>query len=152
MAQKFTCWGESAVGTNKTITNLFNPVATPLTRAYVADITISCSATPADQATKFRYARTTAVGTETTGFVPNNVDPAGTAGEYDSGYGHSGEPTYTANKELLVIAVNQRATFRWVAAPEYELVMAGTQNNGAGLYSLAGTGTAVHQATVLFAA
>lgn len=152
MAQKFTCWGEAAVGTNKTITNLFNPVATPLTRAYVYDITIGCSATPADQATKFKYNRSTAVGTEGTGFVPNNTDPAGTAGEYDSGYGHSVEPTYTANKELLVISINQRATYRWVAAPESELILAGTQNNGAGLFSVSATGTASHQATVLFQA
>lgn len=152
MAERFTCWGEAAVGTNKTITNLFNPVASPLTRARVYDITIGCSATPADQATKFRYARSTAVGTETTGFVPINLDAAGPAGEYDSGYGHSAEPSYTANKELLVISVNQRATFRWVAAPESELVLTATQNNGAGLYSVSATGTASHQATILFAA
>lgn len=152
MAERFTCWGEAAVGTDKTITNLFNPVASPLTRARVYDISIGCSATPADQATKFKYQRTTAVGTEGTGFVPNNLDSAGPAGEYDSGYGHSAEPTYTANKELLVPSINQRATFRWVAAPESELVLPATQNAGAGLKSASATGTASHQATVLFVA
>ena len=152
MAERFTTWGEAAVGTDKTITNLFNPVATPLTRAKVFDISVGCSATPADAATKFKYGRTTAVGTEGTGFTPNNIDAAGPAGEYDSGYGHSAEPTYTANKELLVFSVNQRATFRWVAAPESEMVLTATQNNGAGLKSASGTGTAVHQATVLFVA
>lgn len=152
MAERFSTWGESAVGTDKTVTNLFNPVASPLTRAYVYDITVGCSATPADQATKFKYQRTTAVGTEGTGFTPNNIDSAGPAGEYDSGYGHSAEPTYTANKELLVLSVNQRATMRWVAAPESELVLPATQNAGAGLKSAAGTGTAIHQATVLFSA
>ncbi len=147
---RFSCWGEAAVGTNKTILNLFNPVATPLTRGAVYDISVGCSASPADQATKFYFARTTALGTEGTGFVPNNLDPAGPAGEYDSGFGHSVEPTYTANKQLLVVGINQRATFRWVAAPESEIILAATQNNGGGLYSVAATGTAIHQATVMF--
>lgn len=150
MAERFTTWGETAVGTDKTITNLFNPVAAPLTRARVYDISVGCSASPADQATKFKYGRTTALGTEGTGFAPVNLDSTGPAGEYDSGYGHSAEPTYTASKELLVFGLNQRATFRWVSAPESELVLPATQNAGAGLKSSAGTGTAVHQASVLF--
>lgn len=150
MADTFTTWGEAAVGTSKTITNLFNPVATPLTRAKVCEISVGCAASPADQATKFAYQRTTAVGTEGTGFVPNNLDPAGPAGEYDSGYGHSAEPTYTSVKQLLLLGVNQRAWARWAAIPGGEIVLTATQNNGAGLYSVSATGTATHQATVMF--
>jgi hypothetical protein len=152
MAERFTTWGEAAVGTSKTVLNIFNPVATPLTRARVYDISIGCSASPADQATKFRFARTSAVGTEGTGLVPENVDPAGPAGEYDSGYGHSAEPTFVASSELLVVSINQRATFRWVAAPESEFILTATQNNGAALQSVSSTGTAIHQSTVLFSA
>ena len=151
MAERFTTWGEAAVGTAKTVLNLFASPATPTNRGRVYDITIGCSATPADAATKFKFARTTAVGTEGTGLVPENLDPGGPAGNYDSGYGHSAEPTYTASAELLVVSVNQRATFRFVAAPESEFILPATQNNGAGLQSVSGTGTAVHQATVLFA-
>lgn len=151
MPEIFSTQGEAAVGTNKTIINLFNSVASPTKRGAIFDILVGCAATPADQATKFFVQRSTAVGTEASGFVPANVDPGGPAvGEYDSGIAHSAEPTYTASKQLLAFSLNQRATFRWVAAPGSELKMTATQNNGAGLYSASGTGTAIHQGCILF--
>lgn len=148
--EKYHVFGSAAVGTNKTLWNLFHAAATPTCRGRISEIIVGCSATPADQATLFRVGRTTAVGTEGSGFTPLNVDPAGPAGEMDAGIAHSAEPTYTANKELLTIPVNQRATFRWVCAPGAELLMAATQNNGAGLYSSAATGTASHTSSVYF--
>jgi hypothetical protein len=149
--ERFSAQGSAAVGTNKTLINLFNQVASPTKRGGITDIIMGCAATPADQATKFYIGRTTALGTEASGYVPNNVDPGGpTTGEYDAGIAHTVEPTYTANKELLVFSMNQRATFRWVAAPNFELLMAATQNYGAGLKSASSTGTAVHDACILF--
>lgn len=139
-----------ASGTNKTLWNLFNPAATPTARGRIYDVVVGSDDTPADQAAQFRIGRTTAVGTEGSGFVPNNLDPAGPAGAYDAGVAHSAEPTYTANKELLRFSLNQRATFRWVAAPGSELVMAATQNNGAGLYTAVSTSTQAYESTVLF--
>lgn len=150
MGEKYVGHGTAAVGTNKTILNLFNGVATPTGRGRIYDILIGCGATPADQATIFYVGRTTAVGTEGSGFTPNNLDPSGPAGEYDFGVAHSVEPTYTANKELLRVELNQRATFRWVAAPGGELILPATQNAGAGLKSSSGTGTASHGATIYF--
>jgi hypothetical protein len=151
MAEKFSCFaGGVASGTNKTLINLFNPAAAPTSRGRITDILTGSDDTPADQACRFLLARTTGVGTEGAGYVPNNVDPAGPAGAYDSGNAHSVEPTYTANKELLCFSVNQRATFRWVASPGYEMILAATQNNGAGLKSSASTSTQAHEATILF--
>jgi hypothetical protein len=152
MAEKFStfCAGVAS-GTDKTLINLFNPAATPTNRGRIYDIMVGSVATPADQAAKFYVGRTTAVGTEGAGFVPNNLDPAGPAGAYDSGVGVFGaEPTYTANKQLLVFSLNQRATFRWVAAPGSELVMAATQNNGAGIKASSSTSTQAMEACVLF--
>ena len=140
-----------ASGTDKTIINLFNPTATPTNRGRICDVVVGSVATPADQAADFLLNRTTAVGTEGSGLVPNNLDPAGPAGAYDSGLGvFSVEPTYTAAKQLLAFQLNQRATFRWVAAPGYELIMAATQNNGAGLKTITSTSTQAHGATILF--
>ena len=150
MGERFSCHGSAAVGTDKTIINLFNPVATPTRRAKIAEILLGSVATPADQATRFYVGRTTAVGTEGSGFTPVNLDPGGPAGECDAGIAHSAEPTYTASKELLDFSMNQRATFRWVANPGFEFLLAATQNNGAGLKSKSGTGTAAHEATILF--
>ena len=140
-----------ASGTNKALINIFNPVATPLTRGRIYDTLIGSDDTAADMAAQFAVHRTTAVGTEAGGFVPNNLDPAGPASEYDSGLGaFTAQPTETANKQLLRFSLNQRATFRWVAAPGSELVMAATQNNGADLKTVASLATQAYEATILF--
>lgn len=152
MSERFaTRVASVASGTDKTLINLFNTAATPTRRGRIYDVLVGSVATPADQAADFYIGRTTAVGTEGSGLVPNNLDPGGPAGEYDSGLGvFTGEPTYTAAKQLLAFQVNQRATFRWVAAPGSELMMTATQNNGAGLKTASSTSTQAHGATILF--
>jgi hypothetical protein len=152
MAEKFSTFAAGiASGTDKTQINLFNPAATPTKRARIYDVLVGSVATPADQAAKFYMGRTTAVGTEGAGFTPNNLDPAGPAGELDSGVGvFSVEPTYTASKQLLAFSLNQRATFRWVAAPGSELVCAATQNNGIGLKTSSSTSTQAYENCILF--
>lgn len=152
MAEKYiTRVASVASGTDKTLINIFNAVATPTARGAITDVIVGSVATPADQAADFLLNRTTAVGTEGSGLVPNNVDPGGPAGEYDSGLGvFSVEPTATAAKQLLAFQLNQRATFRWVAAPGYELRMTATQNNGANLRTVTSTSTQAHGATIFF--
>ena len=139
-----------ASGTDKTALNLFNPVAAPTSRARIYDILMGCSITPADQTAKFHLGRTTALGTEGSGFLPNNIDPGGPAGECDFGVGHSVEPTYTASKQLLVMACHQRATMRWVTNPETGIRSAAVQNNGLGWRSKSSTSTQGYDTTIFF--
>jgi hypothetical protein len=151
MAEQFNSFAAGvASGTDKTLINLFNPAATPTSRGKIYKLVVGSVATPADQAAKFYLGRSTAVGTEGAGFTPNNLDPAGPAGAYDAGVGvFTVEPTYTANKQLLVFALNQRATFTWSALFDGdELVMAATQNNGAGLKTSSSTSTQAHEACI----
>ncbi len=152
MPEKFSTHADGvASGADKTILNLFNPAATPTSRGAIYEINIGCSASPGDQAAKFYLGRTTGVGTEGAGFTPVNLDPGGPAGAYDSGVGvYSVEPTYTANKELLVFPLNQRATYRWVSLPGSEFLLAATQNNGAGIKSKTSTSTQAYDVCVLF--
>lgn len=151
MAEKYaTRVAGVASGTLKTLINLFHAAATPTNRGRILDVIVGSVATPADQAADFLINRSTAVGTEGSGLVPNNLDPGGPAGDIDSGLAHSAEPTYTAAKQLLAFQLNQRATFRWVAAPGCELIMTATQNNGAGIYTVTSTSTQNHGATILF--
>lgn len=151
MAEKFSCFGGAvASGTNKTILNVFNAIATPTCRLAVYEINVGSDDTPADQACRLLLGRTTAVGTEASGFTPVNIDPGGPAGDCDAGVGHSAEPTYTANKELLVFSLNQRATYRWIANPGCELRGTATQNNGLGFKSSASTSTQAYEATIFF--
>jgi hypothetical protein len=81
--------------------------------------------------------------------TPQNLDPASATTEYDAGENHTVEPTFTAAAILLNIPLNQRATFRWVAAPGGELVMPATAANGFGIETdTISTGTPVITATV----
>lgn len=152
MSEKFaTRVASVASGTNKTLLTLFHSAATPTNRGRLCYLNVGSAATPADQAADFLLNRLTAVGTEGSGLVPNNTDPGGPAGDFDSGLGvFSGEPTYTAAKQLLAFQLNQRATFQWYANPGFELYMTATQNNGAGLQTVTSTSTQAHGATVLF--
>lgn len=140
-----------AVGTDKTLINLFNSAASPTTRGRIYEVIIGSKDTPADNAGEFVIQRTTAVGTEGSGLTPANIDPDGPAGAYDSGLGtYSVEPTYTSAKVLLAAPINQRTTFHWRAFPGAELILAAVQNNGAGIKATANTGTDDHGACLYF--
>jgi hypothetical protein len=116
----------------------------------VYDMIVGAGAATADSTSLFQIARTTAQGTAGSSFTPNNLDPGGPAGEASAGQGtFSGEPTYTANKQLLPFACHQRNTVRWVCPEGSELMIPATQNNGLGLKSTGGTSTAVYTGALL---
>ena len=89
---------------------------------------------------------TTALGTAT-GVTARPLDPADAAALLD------GAENYTVNPTLgdrpLSIPLNQRATFRWVANPGSELVLAATVNLSIVLRVPTSTALAV-TATMLF--
>ncbi len=152
MAESFSCFAAGiASGTDKSILSVYNSLATPTRRASIYEVILGSVATPASQAAKWQAGRITARGTAGASYTPNNLDPAGPAGECGSDQGvFSVEPTYTANKELLHISLNQQATFRWVANQGKELRAAATQNNGIGLKSKSSTSTQANEAQIFF--
>jgi hypothetical protein len=101
--------------------------ATRPRRIKLYDLVLGSEATPADGAFKWSVDRCTAAGTST-GVTPQPLDPADAATEMDAGENHTIDPTGTT--PLLAIALNQRATMRWVAAPGGELVAPATASNG----------------------
>lgn len=135
-------YSNSASGTTLTAsTTVQQTVGSTNTRFQVYDLVISGGGVaPADNAAEYQLKRLTAGGT-VTAFTPVALDPADpatlltltTAG---CGFSASGEPTYTANSQLLDIAVNQRATFRWVARERSEII-APNSTNGLGLFAKA---------------
>src|SRR5689334_2258916 len=121
--------------------------ATRPRRLRLYDITFGSEATPADAAILWTVRRCSAAGTST-GVTPQNLDPASATTEYDAGENHTIEPTFTAGAILLNIPLNQRATYRWVAAPGGELVMPATASNGCGIETdTISTGTPIITAT-----
>jgi hypothetical protein len=143
MGRRYTGNGSAASGANKTCLNL---ISASTIRPALYDIVIGCVATPADSSVKWHVQRTTAVGTEGSGFTPVALDPGDPSSLADYAVAHSSEPTYTANAVLLQISMNQRNTFRWVAAPGGELIAPATANNGLGCKtSSVSTGTTAYE-------
>lgn len=140
-----------ASGTDKTLINLFHAAATPVSRGAIYEIEVGGIGTAGDNTADFLLNRTTAVGTEGSGLVPNNTDPGGPAGDIDSGLGvFSGEPTYTAAKQLWGFQLYHRNQHNWKSYPGREPRMSATQNNGAGLKTVSSSSTQSHGATILF--
>lgn len=123
--------------------------ATTLRKAWVYDMTFGCDGTPADNAVTWKVDRQTSTGTRTAA-VPAPLDVGDAAALITAGVNTTIEPTVTAATQLLEIATNQRATYRWVAAPGSELVVPATNVAGLGgrAKSPAYTGTAL--GSVLF--
>jgi hypothetical protein len=73
----------------------------------------------------------TAAGTSTS-VTPTPNDVGYQAAKCSSGSAHTVEPTYTTIVEGP-FGINQRASFRWVAAPGAEITIVGTASNGIGM-------------------
>ena len=96
------------------------------------DLIIGSEGTVGDNPFLYVLQRFTAAGTSTP-VTLQNLDPADAATEADAGQNHTVEPTYTANLILQEIPLNQRATFRWLAAEGGRLVSPATASNGIGI-------------------
>ena len=146
MGRRYHSRGSRAVGTNLTTLTLIS-AATIRPRLY--DLIIGCAATPADQAANWAVQRFTADGTGGTLFAPVAIDPGDPAALATSRQAPvTTEPTYTASAFVFQASVNQRATFRWVSAPNGELIAPATAANGLGAKTEAATGVAAHEVSI----
>ena len=130
-------------GSPKTVLSTFASNATATRRGKIYDVLIGTNGVPADNYLQWDISRMTVDGTGTP-VTPNALDPAdaGALGAAKNNY--TVEPTVTANSSLFNVGVNQRASYRWVAAPGSELVFPATNANGLVLRTLSGgyTGSA----------
>lgn len=138
MARRYSIDGQD---TNTAATTILGLTSAATVRPKIYDLTLGSDATPADAAAEYVLQRYTAAGTSTavTPQALDNGDPAALA---SAGEAHSAEPTYTANAIMLQFAVNQRATYRWVAVPGGEIVLPATAANGVGLQVISLSGSA----------
>jgi hypothetical protein len=68
-----------------------------------------------------------------TSVTPQPLDVCYQAAKSGAGSNATVEPTYTAGLIPFLMGINQRATYRWVAAPGSEIVLVGTASNGIGM-------------------
>lgn len=132
----------------KTLANIYAQTAS-LRRGKLYDLTVNADGVPADTEINFDVSRQTAAGTVTS-VTPLPLDPADTAALSAAGANATVEPTITATSTLLAFGLNQRATFRWVAAPGSELVWPATNANGLAIRAKAAAYTSTAQADAMF--
>jgi hypothetical protein len=120
-----------------------NAVRGASTRFKLYDFVVGQGGTPADNAMFWLLQRSTTAGTLTS-VTPALMELGTNASTTTAGQDATIEPTYTAATELLEIPLNQRASYRWVAAPGGEIVVPDTASAGVGFQvkSAAYTGTA----------
>jgi hypothetical protein len=138
MARRYSV---SGTDTNTAATTQLELRSATTIRPKIYDLVLSSVATPADNAGEYFLQRTTTGGTSTA-VTPQALDPGDPAALAAGAVNHSAEPTYTSNAIMLRVSTNQRATFRWVAAPNGEIVLPAAAN-GVGILSNAIGGSAV---------
>jgi hypothetical protein len=140
MGRRYSVTHQTPAGTDLPIINL---TGSATVRVAVYDIVIGSDAAPADQAGEFDVQRSTDTGTGGTDLNENALDPISDTpiGAGNGGTFTTAVPTITANSSLLMIGLNQRATFRWVAAPGGELFGVLAADDGIILESQAHTAT-----------
>lgn len=129
MGRRYAITGEDS---NTASTTVISLNATTTTRPLIYDMVVGSPTAPADQAANYALRRFTTSNGTGTALTPNAVDPAHPAAVTAASIAHSAEPTYTAGANQLRFSLNQRATFRWVAAPGGELIAPATANAGLG--------------------
>lgn len=124
-----------SIGANKGAANVqgvavLTAAAANMRRAKVYDWTLGCGAAPADNTFIHVMQRCTTAGTGAS-LTPNSLDPADTlASTIVAKDTITVDATLTAGAFHARKALNQRATFRWVAAPYGEIIIPATASNG----------------------
>lgn len=138
MANRYAVTHQASIGTPPTV--FVNVTGSATVRIALYDLTIGSAATPADAAIEWNVDRSTSVGTGGTALTEVSLDPfSPTASGAAIGTSFTGDPTLAATP-FLNIPVNQRATFRWVAAPGSELWSTASANNGIALVAESSNG------------
>ena len=147
MSRNYTISGARAVSSpTKTLLTLIGGTTN---RPVLYDMILGSTATPADNALEFILQRCTAAGTSTA-ITPAPADTADPAAIATAGVNHTVEPTYTAGAILVDIAMNQRATQRWVPSPGREIKLPATASNGVGLQPVHASFTGSVTASLFF--
>lgn len=147
MPRNYSVNGNNATGKTTTATTMIQLHGAALCRTWVYDITLGSPIAPQDYAQTYDLVRYTVVGT-VTAFTPLILDPVNIASlavpnTNATGINASLEPTYpnttALTSSLLVVPLNSRATFRYVASPGAEFVNTASSGNGLGLRQSATT-------------
>jgi hypothetical protein len=142
--------GQAITTSYKSLTGIAASSGTQaLRRGKVYDILVGTNGTPADNYMQWDVSRMTSSGAYTAGNCVS-LDTADASAAALPKINYTTEPTVTSSSNLFNVGVNQRASYRWVAAPGGELVYPATDLNGIVVRALSGGYTGTATATVHF--
>lgn len=113
----------------KTLVTATSSSATQARRGQIYDVMVGTDGTPADNVVVYDISRQTAAGTITS-ITAVSLNPADAAYLGLAAGNATIEGTITAASSVFAVGVNQRASYRWVAAPGSEFVYPATTANG----------------------
>lgn len=143
---------QSMAATYKTLISVYastTGTASLVRRGKVYDVLIGTNGTPADNALEFDIARLTSPSTSAL-VTANPLDPADAGAASGVVANSTTEGTFSSSGEVWYIGINQRASYRWVAAPGSELVWPATSSAGLALRARSTSYTGTATGTVLF--
>lgn len=131
---KYSATGQDTGTASTTIIYIANPATNP-SRMKLSEFAVGSDATPADQASELAIRRVNDEHASPggTAVTPQPLDEDDRAALSNAVSGPANEPTYETG-ELYQLALNQRATFRWVAQPGWEFVCTAAEDTGFGLF------------------
>lgn len=118
-------------------------------RFKIYDVLIGTNGTPADNFVEWDISRVTASST-TTVLAAQPLDSADATALTVATVNSSTFGTITSGSNVFYVGVNQRASYRWVAAPGSELVSPATSSNGFQLRCRSGAYTGTATGTIYF--
>lgn len=140
---------QAMTSTYKTLTAVTAASGVALRRIKVYDLLMGTNGTPADNYMEYDLSRQTGAGTSTA-TTPNPLDPADAAAVTIGANNFTAEGTITAASSVFYVGVNQRASYRWVAAPGSEFVGPATNLAGFAFRARSGGYTGTSTITLLF--
>ena len=149
MGDAYAATGVQAVVTASPGDTALSVEGVALTRGRLYDAIVGHGGTPADNVIAWLVRRGTLTGTDTA-VTPQQLDGDGPAAQITAGEDHSAEPTFAAGSELLDFPLNQRATFRWVVAPNGEIVVAAAVTDIIGFTPISAAYASTAEATAMW--
>lgn len=122
MADKYAATGLQDVTTVTPGDSVLSVQGITTKRWKLYDLVFSQGSAPADTIVEWLIRRFDTADGTATAVVPAPLDSDAPASGLTAQEDHTVEPTVVAATELLDFDLNQRATFRWVAAPGGELM------------------------------
>jgi hypothetical protein len=128
MGAKYATTGQED-GVGASYTTALHITASTSTRGRAYDFMVGASGTPADNSLVWTIMRFTVAPTSSS-VTPTAIDPGEPAAQLAAGENATAEGTVTSGSEVLELPINQRASYRWVAAPGGEIVIPASSGNG----------------------